>query len=47
MILSGAQLLERQKNPTRADICRSIEGNLCRCTGYSHIIDAISKASRS
>jgi len=47
MIVSGAQLLERQKNPTRADICRSIEGNLCRCTGYSHIIDAISKASRS
>jgi len=47
MILSGAQLLERQKNPTRADICRGIEGNLCRCTGYSHIIDAISKAAKS
>jgi len=47
MIMSGAQLLERQKNPTRADICRGIEGNLCRCTGYSHIIDAISKAAKS
>jgi carbon-monoxide dehydrogenase small subunit len=47
MILSGAQLLERQKDPTRADICRGIEGNLCRCTGYSHIIDAIAKAAKS
>jgi carbon-monoxide dehydrogenase small subunit len=47
MIVSGAQLLERQKNPTRADICRGIEGNLCRCTGYSHIIDAIAKAAKS
>ncbi len=45
MIVSGAQLLERQKHPTRADICRGIEGNLCRCTGYSHIIDAIAKAA--
>jgi len=47
MILSGAQLLERQKDPTRAEICRGIEGNLCRCTGYSHIIDAIAKAAKS
>jgi carbon-monoxide dehydrogenase small subunit len=47
MIVSGAQLLERQKHPTRADICRGIEGNLCRCTGYSHIIDAIAKAAKS
>jgi carbon-monoxide dehydrogenase small subunit len=46
MILSGAQLLEREKNPGRADICRGIEGNLCRCTGYSHIIDAIAKAAK-
>ncbi|HUP99631.1 MAG TPA: (2Fe-2S)-binding protein [Aeromicrobium sp.] len=47
MIVSGAQLLERQKHPTRAEICRGIEGNLCRCTGYSHIIDAIAKAAKS
>jgi carbon-monoxide dehydrogenase small subunit len=47
MIVSGAQLLERQKDPTRAEICRGIEGNLCRCTGYSHIIDAIAKAAKS
>ena len=47
MIMSGAQLLERQKEPSRAEICRGIEGNLCRCTGYSHIIDAIAKAAKS
>jgi carbon-monoxide dehydrogenase small subunit len=47
MIMSGAQLLERQKVPTRAEICHGIEGNLCRCTGYSHIIDAIAKAAKS
>ena len=47
MIMSGAQLLERRKDPTRAEICHGIEGNLCRCTGYSHIIDAIAKAAKS
>ena len=46
MILAGVQLLQQHPNPTRAQIAHGIEGNLCRCTGYSHIIDAIASASK-
>ncbi|PYM11405.1 MAG: carbon monoxide dehydrogenase, partial [Verrucomicrobia bacterium] len=35
MIMAGFQLLDRNPNPTRQEICHAIEGNLCRCTGYS------------
>lgn len=45
MILAGVQLLQRNPKPTREQIAHGIEGNLCRCTGYSHIIDAIEYAS--
>ena len=44
MILAGVQLLQRNPKPTREEIAHGIEGNLCRCTGYSHIIDAIEYA---
>ena len=46
MILSGVQLLARNPKPTRDEIVHALEGNLCRCTGYSHIIDAIEYASK-
>jgi carbon-monoxide dehydrogenase small subunit len=46
MILSGVQLLERNPKPTREEIAHALEGNLCRCTGYSHIIDAIEYAAK-
>ena len=46
MILTGVQLLERNPNPSRDDIRHGLEGNLCRCTGYGHIIDAIEHAAR-
>src|SRR6266568_5927511 len=46
MILAGVQLLERNPKPDRAEIAHALEGNLCRCTGYSHIIDAIEYAAR-
>src|SRR5213593_1137491 len=46
MILSGVQLLERNPKPTREQIAHALEGNLCRCTGYSHIIDAIEYAAK-
>jgi len=46
MILAGVQLLDRNARPSREEICRGLDGNLCRCTGYSHIIDAIAHAAR-
>ena len=46
MILAGAQLLQRNRKPTRQEIAHALEGNLCRCTGYSHIIDAIEYAAK-
>jgi carbon-monoxide dehydrogenase small subunit len=46
MILAGAQLLQRNPKPTRQEIAHALEGNLCRCTGYSHIIDAIEYAAK-
>ena len=44
MMLVGAALLERNPNPTEAEIRRAISGNLCRCTGYVNIVKAIQAA---
>lgn len=41
MILAGEALLARNLHPSRAEIRAAIAGNLCRCTGYQQIIDAI------
>jgi carbon-monoxide dehydrogenase small subunit len=41
MALSAKQLLDANPHPTRDEIRKGIAGNLCRCTGYSKIIDAI------
>jgi carbon-monoxide dehydrogenase small subunit len=46
MIMAGVELLQRNPNPTREEIAHALEGNLCRCTGYSHIIDAIEYAAK-
>jgi carbon-monoxide dehydrogenase small subunit len=45
MILSSEALLEENPNPTEEDIRRGISGNLCRCTGYNMIVEAIKAAS--
>lgn len=41
MVLAGEALLSKTLQPTRADIREGISGNLCRCTGYQQIVDAI------
>jgi len=44
MLLSAKALLERLPHPSRDDIKEAISGNLCRCTGYHQIIEAIESA---
>ena len=46
MIMSAYALLKHTPSPTREEIQRGIEGNLCRCTDYLPIIDAIEDAAR-
>lgn len=46
MIMAGAQLLERNANPSRIEIRHGLEGNLCRCTGYQHIVEAMEYAAK-
>jgi carbon-monoxide dehydrogenase small subunit len=46
MIMAGAQILGRNPNPSEDEIRHGIEGNLCRCTGYQHIVEAIQFAAR-
>ena len=41
MILAGESLLAANPRPSRVDIREAIAGNLCRCTGYQQIVDAI------
>ena len=45
MILSGKNLLESNPKPTDLEIRTAISGNLCRCTGYQKIVEAIKDAS--
>jgi len=47
MILSSMFLLQRNANPNEEEIKRSIEGNLCRCTGYLNIVKAVKAASKA
>ena len=47
MIVSTAQLLERNPSPTEEEIRHGLEGNLCRCTGYQHIVNAVRSAARA
>jgi len=45
MVLSAVDLLQRNPNPTRMEIRQGLSGNLCRCTGYQKIVDAVEKAA--
>ncbi|SEB58999.1 (2Fe-2S)-binding protein [Streptomyces melanosporofaciens] len=46
MVLAGQALLERNRQPTPADIDEALSGNICRCTGYVQIREAIERAAR-
>ncbi|MBI4264088.1 MAG: (2Fe-2S)-binding protein [Acidobacteria bacterium] len=45
MIMSAVQLLDDRPQPSREEIAHGLRGNLCRCTGYSHIIEAVAHAA--
>jgi carbon-monoxide dehydrogenase small subunit len=46
MLMASYQLLQRNANPTEAEIRHGLEGNLCRCTGYQHIVKAVQYAAK-
>ncbi|MCD8369991.1 MAG: 2Fe-2S iron-sulfur cluster-binding protein, partial [Clostridiales bacterium] len=45
LVMSATALLQEHPNPTRTEIKTAIAGNLCRCTGYQQIIEAIEDAA--
>jgi carbon-monoxide dehydrogenase small subunit len=46
MLLAAKALLQETPRPTREEIARALTGNLCRCTGYGRIIDAVEAAAK-
>jgi len=46
MLMTALQILERNPNPSEAEIRHGLEGNLCRCTGYQNIVKAIQYAAK-
>jgi aerobic carbon-monoxide dehydrogenase small subunit len=47
MILSSKTLLEKNTDPTEHEIREALSGNLCRCTGYQKIVEAVQSASQT
>ncbi|MBX9464066.1 MAG: (2Fe-2S)-binding protein [Aquamicrobium sp.] len=47
MLMAASALLERNPDPSREDIVEAISGNICRCTGYEPIINAILAAAKA
>jgi carbon-monoxide dehydrogenase small subunit len=46
MLMTAQELLERNPTPDEAETRDALSGNLCRCTGYQHIVEAVQAASR-
>lgn len=46
MLMSAVALLDKNPRPTRREIREALAGNLCRCTGYFHIVEAVEEAGR-
>jgi aerobic carbon-monoxide dehydrogenase small subunit len=47
MIMAAADLLQRNPNPSEEEIRHGLEGNLCRCTGYHNIVEAVRTAAQN
>jgi len=47
MVLSAKSLLERNPHPTELEVREAISGNLCRCTGYQKIVEAVQDAAQT
>lgn len=47
MVMSAVDLLARHPQASEAEICRQLEGNLCRCTGYHNIVRAVQTAQKT
>lgn len=47
MIMSAADLLKHNPNPTEAEIRHGLEGNYCRCTGYHNIVKSVQHAAKA
>ena len=45
MLIAAKALLDRNPRPTRDDVARALSGNLCRCTGYTKIVDGVMRAA--
>ena len=45
MIMASKQILDRNPAPTEDEIRHGLEGNVCRCTGYQHIVNAVKAAA--
>jgi aerobic carbon-monoxide dehydrogenase small subunit len=45
MIMASKQILDRNPAPTEEEIRHGLEGNVCRCTGYQHIVNAVKAAA--
>ena len=46
MVLAAVSLLEENPAPSEDEIRHALEGNICRCTGYQNIVDAIEAVAR-
>jgi carbon-monoxide dehydrogenase small subunit len=46
MILASVELLRTTPNPSQGEIRQALSGNLCRCTGYQHIVEAVEYAAK-
>ncbi len=47
MIIASKQIIDRNPHPTDEEIRQGLEGNVCRCTGYQHIVNAVRAAAKA